>query len=67
MSLSDMVKDGDEHDRLSEGAMSELLHACRCYRTCDNYKHSDGKKLLLDSFLFGETEGVGWNLFLLCS
>ena len=55
----DMVRDGDEHDRLSEGAMSELLHACRCYKTKDSYKHSEGKKLPLDFFLFGEAEGVG--------
>ena len=65
--LSDMVRNGDEHDRLSEGAMSELLHACRCYKTRDSYKHSEGKKLPLDSFLLGEAEGVGWNLFPLCS
>ena len=67
MLVSDMVKDGDEHDRLSDGAMSEVLHACRCYRTCNDYVHSDDKKLLLASFLCRETEGVGWDLFLLCS
>ena len=50
--VSDIVKDGDEHDRLSDGAMSE------CLRTCNDYVHSDDKKLLLASFLCREMVGI---------
>ena len=50
--VSDIVKDGDEHDRLSDGAMSE------CLRTCNDYVHSDAKKLLLASFLCREMVGI---------
>ena len=47
-----MVEDGDRHDMLSDGAMSE------CLRTCNDYVHSDDKKLLLASFLCRETVGI---------
>ena len=47
-----MVEDGDEHDRLSDGSMSE------CLRTCNDYVHSDDKKLLLASFLCREMVGI---------
>lgn len=47
-----MVEDGDEHDRLSDGSMSE------CLRTCNDYVHSDDKKLLLASFLCREMGGI---------
>ena len=50
--VSDIVKNGDEHDRLSDGAMSE------CLRTCNDYVHSDDKKLLLASFLCREMVGI---------
>ena len=50
--LSDIVKDGDEHDRLSDGAISE------CLRTCNDYVHSDDKNLLLASFLCREMVGI---------
>ena len=50
--VSDIVKDGDEHDRLSDGAMSE------CLRTCNDYVHSVDKKLLLASFLCREMVGI---------
>ena len=50
--VNDMVKDGDEHDRLSDGAMSE------CLRTCNDYVHSDDKNLLLASFLCREMVGI---------
>ena len=50
--VNNMVKDGDEHDRLSDGAMSE------CLRTCNDYVHSDAKKLLLASFLCREMVGI---------
>ena len=50
--VDNMVKDGDEHDRLSDGAMSE------CLRTCNDYVHSDAKKLLLASFLCREMVGI---------
>ena len=50
--VSDIVKDGDEHDRLSDGAISE------CLRTCNDYVHSDDKKLLLASFLCREMVGI---------
>ena len=50
--VSDIVKDGDEHDRLSDGAVSE------CLRTCNDYVHSDDKKLLLASFLCREMGGI---------
>ena len=50
--VSDIVKDGDEHDRLSDGAVSE------CLRTCNDYVHSDDKNLLLASFLCREMVGI---------
>ena len=50
--VSDIVKDGDEHDRLSDGAISE------CLRTCNDYVHSDDKKLLLASFLCRQMVGI---------
>ena len=50
--VSDIVKDGDEHDRLSDGAVSE------CLRTCNDYVHSDDKKLLLAFFLCREMVGI---------
>ena len=50
--VSDIVKDGDEHDRLSDGAISE------CLRTCNDYVHSDDKNLLLASFLCREMVGI---------
>ena len=46
------MEDGDEHDRLSAGAVSE------CLRTCNDYVHSDDKKLLLASFLCREMVGI---------
>ena len=50
--VSDIVKDGDEHDRLSDGAISE------CLRTCNDYVHSDDENLLLASFLCREMVGI---------
>ena len=50
--VDNMVKDGEEHDRLSDGAVSE------CLRTCNDYVHSDDKKLLLASFLCREMVGI---------
>ena len=50
--VNNMVKDGDEHDRLSDGAVSE------CLRTCNDYVHSDDKNLLLASFLCREMVGI---------
>ena len=50
--VSDIVKDGDEHDRLSDGAISE------CLRTCNDYVHSDDKNLLFASFLCREMVGI---------
>ena len=50
--VNGMVEDGDEHDRLSDGSMSE------CLRTCNDYVHSDDKKLLLASFLCREMVGI---------
>ena len=47
-----MVEDGDRHDMLSDGALSE------CLRTCNDYVHSDDKKLLLASFLCREMVGI---------
>ena len=50
--VNGMVEDGDRHDMLSDGALSE------CLRTCNDYVHSDDKKLLLASFLCRETVGI---------
>ena len=50
--VNNMVKDGDEHDRLSDGAMSE------CLKSYNDYVHSDDKKLLLASFLCREMVGI---------
>ena len=50
--MDGMVEAGDRHDMLSDGAMSE------CLRTCNDYVHSDDKKLLLASFLCREMVGI---------
>ena len=50
--VNGMVENGNEHDRLSDGSMSE------CLRTCNDYVHSDDKKLLLASFLCREMVGI---------
>ena len=50
--VNGMVGDGDRHDMLSDGAISE------CLRTCNDYVHSDAKKLLLASFLCREMVGI---------
>ena len=50
--VNGMVENGDEHDRLSDGSMSE------CPRTCNDYVHSDDKNLLLASFLCREMVGI---------